>query len=108
MANSFKNAAVAGVGSSAATIYTTPAATSTTIIGLTIANVLATPITADVYITLSAVDYYLIKNASIPPGGTLVPVGGDQKVVLEIADSIKVVANTAASCDVIISVLEIS
>ncbi len=108
MANSFKNAAVAGVGSSAATIYTTPSATSTTIIGLTIANVLSTPITADVYVTLSAVDYYLIKNASIPPGGTLVPVGGDQKVVLETTDSIKVVANTAASCDVIISVLEIS
>jgi len=108
MANSFKNAVVSGVGTSAATIYTTPSATTTTVIGLTIANVTSSPITADIYLTISASNYYLIKNAVIPVGGTLVPVGGDQKVVLATTNSIKVVTNTAASADVILSVLEIA
>jgi hypothetical protein len=36
----------------------------------------------------------------------LVPVGGDQKVVLETTDIIKVTSDTASSADVIVSVLE--
>lgn len=108
MANSFKNAVVSGVGTSASTVYTAPSATTTTIIGLTIANTTSSPITTDVYLTISASNYYLIKGAVIPVGGTLVPVGGDQKVVLSTTDAIKVVTSTAASADVILSVLEIA
>jgi hypothetical protein len=35
-------------------------------------------------------------------------VGGDQKLVLEAADALKIVSNTASSLDVVCSVLEIS
>jgi len=66
------------------------------------------PITVDVYATIGGTDYYIVKNAVIPVGGSLVPVGGDQKLVLEATDVLKVVSDTASSADVIASVLEIT
>jgi hypothetical protein len=108
MANTFKNYFSKDVGTSAATVYTCPSATQTTVIGLSVANTSASPITTDVYITSSAVDYYLIKSGVVPVGGSLVVVGGDQKVVLEAADVLKVLTSAASSADVVASVLEIT
>jgi hypothetical protein len=108
MANTFKNSFSKDVGTSAATVYTTPSSTQTTVIGLSIANTTTTSVLGDVYVTSDSVDYYIVKGATIPPGGALVPVGGDQKLVLEAADALKIVSNTADSLDVVCSVLEIS
>ena len=108
MANTFKNFLSKNVGTSAATVYTCPAATQTTIIGLSVANTTASPITCDAYLTSSAVDYYLIKSGVVPVGGALVVVGGDQKVVLEATDVLKVVTSAATSADVVCSLLEIT
>jgi hypothetical protein len=108
MANNFKSNLNKNVGTSAATIYTCPAATQTTLIGLSVANTSASPITTDAYITRSAVDYYLIKTATVPVGGALVVVGGDQKVVLQVGDVLKVVNSAASSGDVAASYLEIT
>jgi len=108
MANAFKNSAVANIGTTATTVYTTPSLTTSTVIGLTVANVITTPITVDIYATISGTNYYIIKNGVIPVGGTLVPIGGEQKLVLQAANLIKVASNTAASADVIVSVLEIN
>lgn len=108
MANNFKNYLSKNVGTSPALIYTCPSATQTTAIGFSVANTSASPITCDAYITSSAVDYYLIKMAVVPVGGSLVIVGGDQKVVLEAADAIYVVTSVATSADAVLSILEIS
>jgi len=108
MANAFKNSAVANIGTTASTVYTTPASTTTTIIGLTVANTISAPISVSISLTISGTDYFLIKNAVIPVGGTLVPIGGEQKLVLQAAHTLKVISNTAASADAIVSVLEIS
>lgn len=108
MANTFKSYMNKDVGTSAATVYTCPSATQTTLIGLSAGNTTASPITCDAYITRSAVNYYLIKNATVPVGGSLVVVGGDQKVVLQAADVLKVVTSAAASADVVASLLEIA
>ena len=48
MANSFKIKTDTAVGTSPATIYTCPASTQTTIIGLSISNIVASQITVDV------------------------------------------------------------
>lgn len=72
------------------------------------ANTSASPITTDVYLTSSAVDYYLIKSGVVPVGGSLVVAGGDQKVVLEVGDILKVVTSAASSADVVASYLEIT
>ena len=48
MANSFKNSAVANIGTTASTVYTTPSATTSTVIGFTVANVSNSPITVNI------------------------------------------------------------
>jgi len=106
--NTFKNYTSKNVGTSPATIYTCPSATQTTIIGLSVANTSASPITCDVYLTISAVNYYLIKAGVVPVGGALVIVGGDQKVVLAAANVLLVVTSAATSADVVCSLLEIA
>ena len=108
MANTFTSYVNKDVGTSAATVVTVASGTQTTVIGMTCANTTAAGVTVDVYITRSAVDYYIVKDAAIPPGGTLVPVGGDQKVVLVASDVLKVISSAASSVDAVTSVLEIT
>ena len=108
MANTFKSFPSKNVGTSPATVYTCPSATQTTLIGLSVANTSASPITTDAYVTRSAVDYYLVKTATVAVGGSLVIVGGDQKVVLEPTDVLKVVTSAATSADCFASLLEIT
>ncbi len=114
MANAFLSETDTAVGTGAATIYTCPSSTETTIIGLSIANIVTTQITVDVQLdgssrTSGGVDsVYLVKNAPIPVGGSLVVVGGDQKVVMEPGDVLKVTSDTASSADVHMSHLDIT
>jgi hypothetical protein len=108
MANTFTSYFNKNVGTSAATVVTVGASTQTTIIGLSFANTTTAPITVSAYITRSAVDYYLITNATVPVGSSLVVVGGDQKTVLITGDALKVVTSAASSADVVTSVLNIT
>lgn len=108
MANTFTSYVSKDVGTSAATLVTVASGTQTTAIGMTVANTTASPITIDVYITRGGVDYYLVKDADVPVGGAIVPIGGDQKVVLIASDALKVVSSVAASADVVLSVLNIT
>ena len=48
------------------------------------------------------------KDAPVPTGSSLVVVGGDQKVVMEVSDVIKVQSDTANSVDTNMSILEIT
>jgi len=105
MANAFKNYIAASV-TTQTSVYTTPSATQTTVIGLSIANTTAGTATVDVQVTSGATTIYIIKGAPVPVGSSLVPVGGDQKLVLEAADVLKVTSDVAV--DVSVSVLEIS
>jgi hypothetical protein len=108
MANTFTSYVNKNVGTGGATVATVASATTTTIIGLSCANTTTSPVTADVYFTRSAVDYYIVKGATVPSGGSLVVVGGDQKVVLITSDALKVVSSTNTSLDVVTSVLNIT
>jgi len=108
MANTFKSNVAANIVTSGNNIYTCPSATQTTLIGMTLANKSGSTITANVFLTRSAVDYSIISNAPIITGSTLVPIGGDQKVVLQAADVLKVTVSANGSVDVITSLLEIA
>lgn len=108
MANTFTSYVNSSVGTSAATVVTVGASTQTTVIGMSCANISTSPVTVDAYITRSATNYYLVKGATVPTGGSLVIVGGDQKVVLVTSDALKVVSSAAASIDVVTSVLNIT
>lgn len=105
--NTFKSNVAADIVTSGNTLYTCPAATQTTLIGLTVSNKSASSITANAYLRRSSVDYSIISEAPILPGSTLVVVGGEQKVVLQANDSLKIVASANGSSDAIASLLEI-
>lgn len=108
MANTFKSRANANIIMSGNTVYTCPAATQTTLIGLTIANKSNGTVTANAILRKSSVDYTIIANAPILTGSTLVPIGGDQKVVMEATDELKVTVSANGSVDAIASLLEIT
>lgn len=108
MANQFTSYLAKDVGNVASTLVTVANATQTTMIGMSIANTSNADITASAYMTRSNVNYYIIKDASIPVGKTFVPVGGEQKTVLIAGDALKVVSSAANSADVIVSVLNIT
>lgn len=48
---------------------------------------------------------FLVKDATVLPGGAIVIVGGDQKVVLEAGDSLTAYASASNSADAAISYL---
>jgi hypothetical protein len=114
MANAFKSETDTAIGTSPATVYTCPSSTQVTIIGLTVANIVTSQIEMDVQLdastrTSGAEDsVYIIKDAPIPVGSSLIVIGGEQKVVMEPGDTLKVTSNTASSADVVVSLLEIS
>lgn len=108
MANTFKSYAVSGIGTTLTDVHTVAALTTSTAIGFSIANTTGSTVTVDATIFKGATDFYLVKGASIGAGGTLVVVGGDQKLVLETGNKIKVKSSSAASVDVVLSVLELT
>jgi len=118
MANTFKTHTFDGGSTAADTdmlLYTCPASTQTTIIGMTIANTTSSQVTVDVLLESDTTDgsfnndnVHLLKDAPVPAGSSLVPIGGDQKIVLEPDDKIKVQSDTANSVDITLSFLEIT
>ena len=109
MANSFKLVTDTGVGTSAATVHTGAGSTETTIIGMSIANIHTSQIEVDVQLENNDGDnIYIVKDAPIPVGSSLVVVGGEQKVVMNASDVLKVTSNVASSADVALSILQIT
>ncbi len=108
MANTFKNSFQQNIGTSPITVYTAGSGVQATVIGMTVSNVTASDVKADILVNSSGTDYFLVKGATIEPGSALVPIGGDQKLVLEASDYLKVQSDTSSSLDVILSVLEIT
>lgn len=110
MANTFKNSIKGPAGTAGLIAYTTPTDAVATVIGVSVANIVAQNINVDVEITDNSegVTKYLVKGVLIPQGSSTILVGGDQKVVLEANDSITVTSSVNTSADVVVSVLEIT
>jgi uncharacterized Zn ribbon protein len=51
---------------------------------------------------------FIVKDVPVPGGSALIVVGGDQKLVMEVSDVIKVQSDTANSIDTTLSILEIT
>jgi hypothetical protein len=114
MANAFKNITVTGnhlantdidVGSTVGSATTTH-----TLIGMTIANITGSTITVEVLIENASSRTWIVRDAPISSGGSLVPCGGDQKIVLwyhdSAGDQLIVRSNTANSTNIVLSYLE--
>lgn len=105
----FKSKVSANIGLSASPTTvsdTVTGALTHTIIGLTLANTTANNISVSCKLNKNGgSSAFMLKDASVLPGGALVLIGGDQKVVLEAGDTLTAWSNTSTSCDAIISYL---
>lgn len=59
------------------------------------------------FASTTAVSSYYIKDVIVPPNQSLRVVNGGERLVLGSSNSLVLVTNTAASCDVIVSLVEI-
>ena len=108
MANTFKLKTKASVGVTTVGIYTVPSATTTTIIGITLANVSGSSINVGVGITRTSADNVsILRNVPIPQGSTLEFMGGN-KLVLEATDTLTAKSDVASSLDVSVTILEMT
>ena len=123
MANTFKNITFRGSSTAANTLTnvgdfggaSNAVATGSqiTLIGMTISNITSGVISVGVKLINASNQTWMIKDAPIPTGGSLVVLGGDQKVCLQfvaggVGDTLSVISNTANSMHVIVSYLEIT
>ena len=108
MANTFKLKTKANVGVSTSNVYVVPSATTTVVIGVTLANTSGSSINVGVGVTRAATDNVnLMKNVPIPQGSSFEFMGGN-KVVLETTDTLTAVSDVNNSLDVALTIMEIT
>ena len=105
MAQNFRNQVARNTGTSPVDILA-QANSFDTVIGIRLTNVATSAINVDVYIVRSSTNYYLIKSAPIPVGGSLELIDGGAKVVLASGDKIAAVSDTASSLDTVVSFID--
>ena len=109
MANTFKNKVYSGANTSAdalVSVYTTPASTTTVVIGLTLANTTTSQITADIKLNAGQT-VFLAKNIPIPASSSFEYMAGN-KIIMETGHTLSVASNTANSMDTVASIMEIT
>jgi len=109
VANTFNRKLSRGIGTANVLVgsYTISNNMRTVVIGLVISNTSAATVNASaMFADNTAANTYIIKDAPIPAGGSLVVVGGDQKVVMTEGDKIFIRSSAASSLDAIMSILE--
>ena len=110
MANTFTRKTSQNIGATATQIgvYTVGASTTAIAIGLTCTNTTGSAITANVFLANASANTYIVANAPISSGASLIPIGGDQKIVMITGDKIYVQSSAATSIDAILSIMEIT
>ena len=110
MANTFKLKTKANVGVTSENVYVVPSSpvTTTTVIGITLANVSGSGCLVGVGITRASTDdVKLLKNVPIPQGSSLEFMQGN-KIVLETTDTLTVNSDTNNSIDVSLTIMEMT
>lgn len=110
VSNTFKNKIQPNISTTLTTVYQCPSEKTATVVGMSLANIATTPIMVSVALfdTSTSTTAYIVKNAPIPVGGSLIVVGGDQKVIIENGDTLRVISDTVNSVDAILSVMELN
>jgi hypothetical protein len=105
----FKSKVTSNIGTSGSPSVitdTVASGTSHTIIGLSVANTTISAITVSAKLNKSGGgNAFIVKDATVLPGGTIIFVGGDQKLVLESGDTVTAYASASTAGDAIISYL---
>ena len=106
MAQNFRRYLKQNIGTSAIDVLNGAADSYDTVISIRLANTTTSTINADVYITNTATDYYLIKNCPIVSGGSLELIDGGSKIVMASGDQLYVKSDTASSIDCIVATVD--
>ena len=104
MAQDFTRYIARSTGTSGATIFT--ANSNDAVISIRLANILGTTITADVFLTVSAANYYLVKTITIPSGSSVELIDGASRFVVASGDVLKVDCSDDNALDVWVSVVD--
>lgn len=119
MANTFKVVSHDVMPASSGTpedLYTCPGSTTTVVLGLVMANVHTSQVTASVKLvsttsgggrTATNTTTFLLKDAPIPTGSSLEILSGN-KVVLEASDKLQIDCSVADKVSITLSIMEIS
>ena len=108
MANTFKLKTKANVGVTTSNVYTVPSATTTVVIGVTLANTTGSSINVGIGINRgSSDDVKLMKSVPIPQGSSFEFMGGN-KIVLETTDTLVAESDVNSSLDVALTIMEIT
>ena len=108
MANTFKLKTKANVGVTTTSVYVVPSATTTVVIGVTLANTTGSSINVGVGVTRASTDdVKLMKNVPIPQGSSFEFMAGN-KVVLETTDTLTAESDVNNSLDVALTIMEIT
>jgi hypothetical protein len=108
MANTFLRKISRNIGNVATAVgnYTVAGNSGAVVLGLSISNTTPNEVYANVSINNGTDNFYLVKYAPIPDGSTLIVVGGDQKLILQPGDSVKVESTAVNSLDSMMSIME--
>ena len=108
MANTFKLKTKANVGVTTTAVYVVPSATTTVVIGVTLANTTGSSINVGIGINRgSSDDVKLMKSVPIPQGSSFEFMGGN-KIVLETTDTLVAESDVNSSLDVALTIMEIT
>ena len=108
MANTFKLKTKANVGVTTTAVYVVPSATTTVVIGVTLANTTGSSINVGIGINRgSSDDVKLMKSVPIPQGSSFEFMGGN-KIVLETTDTFTANSDVNNSLDVALTIMEIT
>ena len=119
MANTFKVVTFAAEPNSAGTpytVYTTPSSTTTVVIGLVLANIHTSAVTAEVELVSDTSGggraaqngtSFLVKDVNIPAGSSLEILSGG-KVILETTDALRIDCSVADKISGTLSIMEIT
>jgi len=76
------------------------------LISIRMTNITTNAITCSAYIQNTSLNYYLIKDVTIPAHSSLELIDGGSKIVVESGDRLYFVSDTATSLDVIVSAVD--
>ena len=108
MANTFKLKTKANVGTATSDVYVVPSATTTVVIGVTLANTTGSSINVGIGINRGANDNVkLMKSVPIPQGSSFEFMSGN-KIVLEATDTFVAESDVNNSLDVALTIMEIT
>jgi len=115
MTSVFKNVLAANLGTTPTTVLTSNASATTTIIGMSVTNITADPVTISIKLTdpngggfgVATTAYYL-RNIIVPPYQSLRVINGGEKLILAASTAVVMTANTDNSLDLVMSWVEIS